>query len=97
MIDKLDFTFDVYSDTAAEATRALRLAWRVDEMTQEVLKNYGIDLKEASGEDHGYLPVPATILFDEDGKVLFQHADPNYQLRLPVSVMMAAAKAYAPS
>ena len=40
------------------------------------------------------LPVPTVYVVDANGKILFQHVDPNFQQRLKNDVILAAARAF---
>jgi peroxiredoxin len=40
------------------------------------------------------LPVPTVYVIGANGKILFQHVDPNFQQRLKNDVILAAAKAF---
>lgn len=81
------------SDQDALLSRALGLAFRVDDATVIKYREYGIDLTAASGRDHGLLPIPAVLLIDTSGTIRFVHADPDYRQRLDPAQVLAAAKA----
>ena len=58
------------------------------------------DLKAARAFGIGFqmpekrgLPVPAVFLTGADRMILFQYVNPNYQVRLDLDVLLAAAKA----
>ena len=65
-----------------------------DDKTVEKYKKWGIDLEQASGHDHHYLPVPATYLIGTKGTIQFQYVNPNYAVRLDPELLVAAAKSY---
>ena len=46
------------------------------------------------GDDAEALPVPATLLLDRDGKVLWMDISPDYQRRSDPSVVLAAMEAH---
>ena len=92
-VDKNSLGFRVLSDQRAEAIKGFGVAWQYGSEMEEQYKNYGIDLKNASGEQHSILPVPAVYLMDTDGKVLFQYVNPDYTVRIPAEVVRAAALA----
>lgn len=91
--DKLDYT--LLSDARADALRAFGIGFRVDDATIEKYRGYGIDLEKASGENHHALPVPSVFIVDANGILQFSYSHPDYQVRVPGSVVMAAAKAIA--
>lgn len=90
---KHEMTWTVLSDAEARAALAFGLAFRVDDPTVERYKAFGIDLESASGQAHHLLPVPAVFIVDESGKIEFQYVNPDYRVRVPAEVLLAAAQA----
>ncbi|MBK7669505.1 MAG: alkyl hydroperoxide reductase [Sphingobacteriaceae bacterium] len=45
---------------------------------------YGIDLEEANGNKDNVLPVPATVIINQDGTIGYIHFDENYKKRLGI-------------
>ncbi len=84
-------SYDLYSDSSANAMKAFGLAFRVSDSVNERLKGYDIDLAKSSGEDHQLLPVPAVFLV-KDGKILYTYANPDHRTRLSGKVILAAAE-----
>jgi peroxiredoxin len=91
--DKLDYT--LLSDSKAEAIKAFGIAFRVDDETIKNYVNYGIDLEKSSGESHHALPVPSVFIVDSAHLLQFSFTHPDYRVRVPGSVIMAAARAIA--
>ena len=87
----LDYT--LLSDSGAEAMRGFGIGYEVDAATREKLTRYGIDLNARSGEAHHVLPVPGVFVVDGEGVVQFAYVHPDYTVRLPQDVVLAAAKA----
>lgn len=93
-LDKTPVEYTLLSDAKADAIRAFGLAFQVDASTIEKYKGYGIDLEQASGgETHHALPVPAVYLVDADGTLQFSFVHPDYTVRVPEGVVLAAAEA----
>ncbi len=80
------------SDSQMLAAQAFGVAYRVDDDTLSALKKYGVDLEEASGENHHQLPVPAVFIAGTDGVIQFTYANPDYTVRLKPELLLAAAK-----
>ena len=74
------------------AAKAFGLAFRVPDETVERYKGFGIDLEQASGEEHHLLPVPAVYVIDEEAKVSFQYVNPDYRVRIPAKLVLEAAR-----
>jgi peroxiredoxin len=77
-----------------ELARAMGVAFNVAPATIKRYKSMGLDLAEASGHNHGILPVPSVFILDRRGTIQFQYVNPNYKVRLKSRVLLAAAKAY---
>src|SRR6056297_57865 len=79
---KNSIPFPVYSDSDLNAAKAFGLAFKVDDATAKKYKVFGIDLESASGRDNQSLPIPAVLIVDASGKIVFAHSDPDYKKRL---------------
>ena len=87
------FNFQLLSDNALIASRALGIAFRLDDSTVMKYKNsYGIDIEEDSGKNHHILPVPSVFLIGTDGIIHFSYVNPNYKIRADPNILLAAAK-----
>ena len=93
-LDEPDIGYTLLSDSGLSASRGFGIAFRVDDSTVERYKGFGIDLEEASGEDHHVLPAPATFIIGQDGIINFAYVNPSYDVRLAPEVLLAAAEAY---
>lgn len=91
--DKLGYT--LLSDSQADALKAFGIGYRVDAKTLAQYRSYGVDLVTASGQAHPVLPVPSVFIIDDRGEVQFGYSHPDYRVRIPASVVLAAAKAIA--
>ncbi|TAM79718.1 MAG: redoxin domain-containing protein [Acidobacteria bacterium] len=79
------------SDSRMAAAQAFRVAYQVDANTLKQLEVYGIDLEEASGENHHQLPVPAVFIAGTDGVIQFTYANPDYTVRIRPEMLLAVA------
>ncbi len=87
---ELDYT--LFSDKKVNAIKAFGIGWTVSEETFEKYKDkYNIDLEWWSGEAHHILPVPAVFVIEE-GKIKYQHTDPDYSRRLSGEVLLSFLK-----
>lgn len=94
-LDKADLTYTLLSDSRADALKAFGIGFRVDDATVAKYREYGIDLEAASGETHRALPVPSVFIVDGEGVIQFGYSHPDYSIRIPGDVILAAAKAIA--
>ena len=84
-----NLTFDVISNPEGDIIKAYGLSFKVPVEIREKYKEYGIDLKAASGRDDGLIAVPATYIIDE-GKIIFAYADEDYTKRATPEQILAA-------
>lgn len=88
--DKLDYT--LVSDSSTAAIRAFGIGFTVDDTTVLKYRLGGINLEEASGETHHALPAPSVFIVDGDGILQFSYVHPDYKVRAPGQVILAAAR-----
>lgn len=91
--DKLGYT--LLSDSPANALKAFGIGYRVEAKLLAQYQGYGVDLKAATGEAQPVLPVPSVFIVDGHGELQFSYSHPDYRVRIPASVVLAAAKAIA--
>lgn len=91
--DKLTYT--LLSDSKTQAMRAFGIGFQLDDATYAKYQGYGIDLEKASGEKDHALPVPSVFIVDGQGVLQFSYSHPDYHVRVPETVVLAAAKAIA--
>lgn len=94
-VDRHSLAYALLSDADLEAAKAFGLAFQLDQATFDRYKGFGIDLEEASGLSHHQLPVPAVFIFDDQGKVAFEYVNPDYRVRIPPDLVLAAAHTFA--
>ena len=85
--------YQLLSDHTMAGAKALGIAWHVNDSMRNKLKGFGIDLEQASGENHHILPVPAAFVIGTDGKIDFIYVNPDHKVRVPAQVLLEAAKA----
>ncbi len=91
VIAKGGLTYSLYSDSKLNAAKAFGLAFKVDEAVVARYQKMNINLDDASGESHHMLPVPGAYVIASDGTIAFGYVNPNYKIRVPGSVLLAAA------
>ena len=89
---KHKMAYILLSDHSMKGAMALGLAWQVNADNLKMFKEYGIDLEKASGEKHHILPVPAAYIVGTDGKISFAYVNPDYEVRVPATVLLEAAR-----
>lgn len=82
-ITKEGYKFDVVTDEHNKLAAKLGLIFEQNEETTTLMKNLGFDLELYYGPDHNnLLPIPATFIIGQDGKVAFSYVNPNYRIRV---------------
>jgi peroxiredoxin len=89
---KDEISYLLLSDDSLNLIKAFGIAFQLDEAKIARFRAYtGLD--EKSGELHRLLPVPAVYLVDAAGRVQFQYVNPDYRVRMPKELLLAAAQA----
>lgn len=91
-IRKQNFAYQLLSDCRKDAARAFGIAFRVDEKSLKMYKQYGIDIETASGQHDRILPVPAVSAISTDGIITLSYVNPDYEVRQDSDILMAAAR-----
>ena len=85
--------YRLLSDRDAAAMRAFGIGYQADAALLKTLAGYNINLETYSGQTHHVLPVPSVYVVDEAGILQFSYVHPDYRVRVPHEVILAAAKA----
>jgi len=89
---KKSLAYALLGDPDMAVAKAFGIAFEIPENKNA---KYGkLTKKFAQSTKQPLLPVPSVFVADKQGKIVFQHVDPNYRVRLPSAVLLAVAKAY---
>lgn len=83
---KKSVEYTLLSDPGLKAARALGIAYK---MEKETAAQY----EKAVGRKFESLPVPSVFIVGTDGVIKFEYVNPNYKVRIPPEVLLAAARA----
>jgi peroxiredoxin len=92
-LDNETINYRLLSDRDAAAMRAFGIGYQADAAMLKTLAGYNIDLETYSSQTHHVLPVPSVYMVDEAGILQFSYVHPDYRVRVPHEVILAAAKA----
>jgi peroxiredoxin len=93
-VEKNKLSYQLLSDSSAEAMKGFGVAWQMPtELVQTYKKNYKLDVEERMGATHHILPVPSVFVVGKDQKVKFVYANADYRVRLEPAKVLEAAKA----
>lgn len=81
--------FELKSDKNLDIARKFGIVFKVEPAIVAAYAKHGIDLSYS----HNELPLPATFLFDKNGKVIFSYVDADYRLRAEPQQILDLIKA----
>jgi peroxiredoxin len=84
-IEKTHASFSIVQDKDNAIMKAYQVNYTVDANLYAKLKTYGVDLDKSNGNTNHVLPVPATYVINNSGKIVFVHFDKDYTKRSSVS------------
>lgn len=85
--EKQGLNYTLLSDANGSFTQAAGLAFQAPEKYRKMLAEH------SGNKNTGFLPVPALFILDKEGKILFEHVNPDYSVRIDDAVLLAVAKA----
>lgn len=92
-VDRHKLGYTLLSDSDMSASRALGIAFKVeDALVNKYKTGYGIDLEADSGHAHHQLPVPSAFIVGRDGIIHFSYVNPDYKTRIAPNELLEAAK-----
>lgn len=92
MADQHKLRFPLLADLGNQVARQFGLVYRVPEDQQAIYRRAFINLPNANGDDSWELPIPATYIINQDGKVRYYWANADYTERPePVEIIQALA------
>lgn len=80
--EKNELAFDVLYDQGNKVADAFGLVFSLPESLRPIYDKFGIDVPGYNGDDTFQLPIPATYIIGQDGKVLYHFVDLDYTKRL---------------
>ena len=76
-----ELAYPVLSDSALAAATAFGIAFTLPPELVDLYSKVGNDLPTINGNGQWVLPVPATFVLDESGKVIYRHVEADYRQR----------------
>lgn len=81
MADQHKLRFPLLSDASNNVARQFGIVYTVPEYQQEVYRRAFVNLPFANGDESWELPIPATFILDQDGRVMYSSANEDYTQR----------------
>jgi len=92
-LEKHDLAFDILSDQGNNVAREFGLVFKLPADVSDIYKNaFGINLEASNGDNSDELPLPATYVIGQDGKVIEAFVSADYTKRLDPDDIIAALK-----
>ncbi len=91
-VEKTKAHFNIVYDVGHEIMDSYKVTWHVGKFAHFFYKLRGIDLNKASNGTDRALPVPATYIIGQDGKIKAGYFNKNYKYRMPVSKIVEELK-----
>ena len=88
--EKNELDFHVLTSENNELARSLGLVYQLPEDLVTLYKKFGIDLIESQGNEASELPIAATYIIEQNGKVSYHYLAEDYKLRDDPSDIIAA-------
>lgn len=88
--EKNALAFDVLSDAGNAVARAFGLVYALPEELRDALRSNGKALPGFNGDDSWELPLTATFVIGQDGRIALAWADTDYRVRLAPEAIIEA-------
>ena len=90
--EKHNLEFAVLSDVGNRVSRQYGLVFTLDKSLQPIYKNFGIDIPASNGDDSYELPMPATYVIDQAGRIRYAFAEVDYTQRAEPQDVLAVVR-----
>lgn len=91
-IEKTHASFSMVHDNGYSIMKKYDVNYEMDTTMVTKYKSYGVDLEKNNGNTDHVLPVPATYIIDQNGKISFVQFDKNYKNRPSVATLIKELK-----
>jgi peroxiredoxin len=88
--EKNALAFQVLSDTGSRTARGFGIAFDLAEELRPIYARFGHALPDRNGDDTWVLPIPATYVVGQNGRIALGYVDVDYRNRLAPSEVVEA-------
>lgn len=81
-VEKHELTYEVLSDRSNHIALQFGIVFQIPESLRPTFLEQGYALPRYNGDESFKLPIPATFLADQNGRVIYAFIDPDYTKRL---------------
>ena len=79
--EKNELSFDVLSDINNQAAAQLNLVYQLPDELVNLYNKFGIQLDTSQGNAENSLPIAATYIVEQDGRISYHYLKEDYKLR----------------
>ena len=90
LVEKHALTFQVLSDVGNRVARQFGLVFSMDQELRPVFDQFGIHLPDHNGDENWELPLPATYVIGNDGRIAYAFVNADYTKRAEPEDIIAA-------
>lgn len=80
-VNKNEIKYEILSDNLNKEARKYGLVFKLSEKLKEVYLKIGLDLEKNQGNNSWELPIPATYVIDQKGKIIYSFLNVDYVQR----------------
>lgn len=91
--EKNNLSFEVLSDIDNVFAKKIGLVFQLPESIKAIYSQFGLDIKKHNNNDNYELPVPATFVINEEGKVIYRFVNEDYTKRADTEEILNVLKA----
>ncbi len=90
--EKHSLAFPVLSDAKAEYAKTLGLVFTLPESLRPIYESFEINVEQHNGEGQFDLPIPATYIVDQEGKIVKAFIDEDYTSRMDPDAILKSLR-----
>lgn len=89
-VEKTKATYSILYDEGLKIMKSYGVSFKVDSLTIEKYKGYGLDFNNMNGEVNGAnLPIPAVYIINKKGIITYRYFDADYRKRPSVKELIS--------
>jgi peroxiredoxin len=92
MKEEKNLSFDILSDPGNQVAEQYGIKYKMADDLIKLYKQFGLKVDEHNGDDSWTLPMPARLIIDRDGTIVYAEINPDYTDRPEPEDTLAALK-----
>jgi len=91
-IEKNKLAFDVLYDQGNKVAELFGLVYELPEVLRPIYADLGADLPKYNGDNTFKIPMPATYIINQNGRIIYHYIDADYTKRSEPAEIVAKLK-----